>query len=285
MASTASAVPGPVPNFGGGIQYTESPWTGTLDSEARQNIIDILHSKCHSLATLMHAGYRMISQQGYKPSPAPRNGAAKRLAVALDCEMARTEAGNECVQLCAVDILTGERIVDTGVFPVSKVISWNTRWSGMSWPKLKAMQREGKTVKGWTAARSELFRFIDSETVLVGHSLENDLKCLGIIHERVVDTALLTKDAAAEHLGGDCNRKWALKKLSAAFLNMPIQQSSSGHDCMEDTLATREVLLFCLQRPDLLDQWAVEAAIEEERAGNRVGGCSGPSYESVDDFL
>ena len=39
--------------------------------------------------------------------------------------------------------------------------------------------------------RAVLNTVIDSNTILIGHGLENDLKTLRIIHVRCIDTALL----------------------------------------------------------------------------------------------
>ncbi|PLB46177.1 hypothetical protein P170DRAFT_479098 [Aspergillus steynii IBT 23096] len=256
---------------------TGKPWSGPLDKSIRQSFVENLRSKCHSWATLKNTGYRMDpTQKGYQH--APQGGPQKRAAVALDCEMVQTENGQECVQLCAVDMITGEAIVDVGVFPLARVTNWVTRYSGMSWKRLKAMEKKGKTVHGWPSARERLFKYINRDTVLVGHALENDLKTLGIVHDNIVDTSILTKEVVEEHIGV-CGRKWALRKLTAAFVGIAIQNSSSGHDCMEDTMATREVLLVCLLKPDVLEQWAVEAAVEEGRVGN------GPAYGGVEDFM
>ena len=39
--------------------------------------------------------------------------------------------------------------------------------------------------------QARFFQLVCSETFLVGHSLENDLKALRVVHSRVLDTALL----------------------------------------------------------------------------------------------
>jgi len=41
------------------------------------------------------------------------------------------------------------------------------------------------------AIRKALHDIIDTNTILIGHGLENDLKTLRIIHHRCIDTALL----------------------------------------------------------------------------------------------
>ena len=41
--------------------------------------------------------------------------------------------------------------------------------------------------------QEELLRHIHADTIIVGHSLENDLKALRIIHSNVVDTSVVFK--------------------------------------------------------------------------------------------
>uniref|UniRef100_A0A0A0KFV7 Exonuclease domain-containing protein n=1 Tax=Cucumis sativus TaxID=3659 RepID=A0A0A0KFV7_CUCSA len=79
---------------------------------------------------------------------------------------------------------------------------------------------------------------VHKETVLVGHSLENDLMALRISHDLVVDTAVLYKHPR----GG--SHKSALRILAKRFLSREIQQSGNGHDSIEDARATMELALL-----------------------------------------
>lgn len=76
------------------------------------------------------------------------------------------------------------------------------------------------------------------ETILVGHSLENDLLALKISHDLVIDTAILYK-----HPRG-ASYKTALRVLARRFLSREIQQSGNGHDSIEDARATMELALL-----------------------------------------
>ncbi|KAE8356262.1 ribonuclease H-like domain-containing protein [Aspergillus coremiiformis] len=190
-------------------------------------------------------------------------GPARRSAVAIDCEMVRV-AGKmtEVVQVCAVDVLTGEILVDKAVVPTRPVIDWCTRWSGMTHRRLEDMKRQGKAVNGGSEALAEVLKFVDGDTIVVGHALDNDLRALAMHHSKVLDTAIITRDAVTEEMvGAGCQRTWKLKTLCQDFLDKDIQQSSSGHDCVEDTLATREVLLWCVRNPDKLKAWAAKQSI------------------------
>ena len=75
------------------------------------------------------------------------------------------------------------------------------------------------------------------ETILVGHSMENDLLALKISHDLVIDTAVLYKHPRGSH-------KTALRILAKRFLSREIQQSGNGHDSIEDARATMELALL-----------------------------------------
>lgn len=202
------------------------------------------------------------------PTPAYNRDALK--AVVLDCEMVGIlgASGRECselVRVSAVDFLSGELILDTYVSPQGHVICWRTKFSGVNPSVLAEKKREGKLIKGWQAARDLLWQFIDAQTVLVGHSLNNDLAVLGMVHTRVVDSAIVTRVAVAE----DCKRRWALRKLVQQFLVLDIQAGNDGHDCVEDTYAAREVVLWCLRNASRLQVWAADQ--RRVMAGNTKG--------------
>ncbi|KAI9368582.1 hypothetical protein BJX61DRAFT_546402 [Aspergillus egyptiacus] len=199
-----------------------------------------------------------LSRMAHSPSPEANPDA--REAVVLDCEMVGvlpprgTHEISEVVRLSAVDFLTGETLVNTFVEPSpgQRVISWRSKVSGVTASLLEKMKRQGRTVRGWEAARGLLWEFVNSETVLVGHSLNNDLDVLGMVHTRVVDSAIVTRDA----VGRDCGRFWGLKRLAKDLLEREVQTDKSGHDCMEDAFAARELVLWCLRNPDRLMTWA-----------------------------
>lgn len=85
----------------------------------------------------------------------------------------------------------------------------------------------------------EVFRkLVHKETILVGHSLENDLLALKISHDLVIDTAVLYKHPRGR------SHKTALRFLTKRFLSREIQQSGNGHDSVEDARATMELAVL-----------------------------------------
>ncbi|KAI9767185.1 MAG: hypothetical protein M1839_004604 [Geoglossum umbratile] len=203
------------------------------------------------------------------------NGTTKRReAVALDCEMVGVIGGStEVALLSVVDYLTGEVLVNSLVSPTKPVTSWRTQWSGITMAAMTTAITRGETLNGWRGAREELLRHIDAVTILVGHALHNDLNVLRIIHTQVVDSTILAQKAV-----DTTRRQWGLKQLCNELLHIDVQPTSRrGHDCVEDTLAAREVVMWCTSNPQDLKRWAVaarETTMEgtEEGKGSRKGG-------------
>ncbi|KAK8043880.1 RNA exonuclease [Apiospora phragmitis] len=252
------------------------------------------------------------------PNPAQQN---RRAAIAIDCEMvgvrplplphtsttatrstAKTEPqpkpqttlrakrkakakGNSKTKSGARPTQPWER----SELPAGQVTNWRTKYSGANARKLAEARATGQLLPHWRDARAKLLEYMDAETVLVGHSVENDLHMLRLSHGRIVDTALQT---AAAVFGVDHDvypRAWRLKDLTArltgneiqtdtdnnhngtrgggnrpGFSNAPAPANRRGHDCIEDTLATRELALWCLLHPAGLSAWG--AAMRQEMA-------------------
>ena len=192
----------------------------------------------------------------------------RRRAVALDCEMAMVQTttvpykASELIFFCVVDYLTGETLINTHVSPQRKVVDWCSRYSGVTAQTMAEAEAQGQALNGWQAARSELWKYIDADTILVGHSMQHDLDVLRMIHTQVIDAAILTKSAVMV----GCNRVWSLKVLCEELLGMKIQTGGkNGHVCAEDTFAAREVVLMCCQHPERLEAWAtVKRKAQEE---------------------
>jgi DNA polymerase III epsilon subunit-like protein len=198
----------------------------------------------------------------FAPSPSPSRHLPKRRAVALDCEMAGVQGGSsELILVCMVDFFSGESLVNTLVQPTVRVVNWRTRYSGVTRKQMDAAAAQGNTLNGWRAARAALWEHIDADTILVGQSLQHDLDVLRMIHSRVVDAGILARNA----VGPISTRQWGLKTLCQEFLDIEIQNSKKGHDCMEDTLAAREVVLWCIERPQELAAWALVKEEEQRR--------------------
>jgi RNA exonuclease 1 len=71
--------------------------------------------------------------------------------------------------------------MDDGV----EVIDYNTRFSGIT------QEDHSRALLPLASIRQSLDAFINSNTIMIGHALENDLKTLRIVHHQCVDTAIL----------------------------------------------------------------------------------------------
>ena len=172
---------------------------------------------------------------------AAASGPAARL-LGLDCEMCY--AGDE-LQLARVAIVdeTMTPLLDELVVPEAAVTDHNTAYSGIT-PAMLATA---------TLTRAEVVAKVralidgdgDGAAYLVGHSLENDLRALGMAHGRVLDTALLYP------LRLNVLRppaKASLRSLASRYLGRQIQTSAAGHDPTEDAAAAMELALLKLRR-------------------------------------
>lgn len=81
--------------------------------------------------------------------------------------------------------------------------------------------------------QQELRRILPSDAILVGQSLNGDLKALKLMHPYVIDTSVIF------NLTGERRRKSKLKTLTHLFLDQQIQtdEDKKGHDPVEDARA------------------------------------------------
>ncbi|KAE8149230.1 ribonuclease H-like domain-containing protein [Aspergillus avenaceus] len=260
----------------------------TLNASEQEFIHASLVMQCHSLDRLQQQGYIMpvlmdgkenprkttIARANFQEMPRPLlTIRQRRRAVVLDCEMVRVSKGRrEVALLSAVDFLTGEVLINNYVQPTAKVTDWVSKVSGVTPAAMAEAVAKGEAFHGWPAARRALFNFIDSQTILIGHSLNYDLEVLGIYPLMVVDSAILASEAVFG--GSKFKRLYGLKTLSEEFLQLNIQPDNRAHNCLEDTLTTRDVVLSYLWEPERWRVWAGDArakheALERQREARR----------------
>jgi len=152
----------------------------------------------------------------------------------IDCEMCYTVKGLELTRVSVTDYHCNT-VYDTFVKPSSKIIDYNTRWSGVT-------EEDMRNVKTTLQHVQAIFlnKFSD-ETIFIGHSLESDLKALRIIHDCVIDTSVVFP-----HKNGPPYKR-KLKNLMREHLGIVIQSGEAlGHDSTEDANACIKLMRYKL---------------------------------------
>ncbi|MCH0628639.1 hypothetical protein JNB11_01440 [Kocuria palustris] len=157
--------------------------------------------------------------------------------LAIDCEFVGVgpEGRKNALGRCLIVNYYGEVIYDEYVRPKERVTDWRTWVSGVT-PGNMYQAKDVSIVK------QEVMDLLQNR-VLVGHSIHNDLKVLGISMSKqfIRDTATLAEYRA--HSGG---KPPSLKKLAQIYFNIEIQHGS--HSSVED--AQMAMLLFRIRKKD-----------------------------------
>uniref|UniRef100_A0A914I1P4 Exonuclease domain-containing protein n=1 Tax=Globodera rostochiensis TaxID=31243 RepID=A0A914I1P4_GLORO len=199
--------------------------SGTIES--RYNCCDqpLTVQGCDVAPNHITQTQRLSTLRRYVETPRPFGVGDPRSkkVYALDCEMVYTVWGPEVARLSVVDI-TGELILDVIIRPEHRIVDCNTKFSGLNTDQVMAGECD------LHEAQQRLFELVNTETVLVGHSLESDLRSMRLVHRRVVDTSVVYP----HRMGPPYKR--ALKTLAAEITQLIIQDDESGHDSKEDAV-------------------------------------------------
>ncbi|XP_026541464.1 RNA exonuclease 5 [Notechis scutatus] len=151
----------------------------------------------------------------------------------LDCEMCLTDKGSELTRIALVDS-HGQCIMNELVKPKRPIRNYLTCYSGITEKLLGPVQTTLAEIQ------SQLKSILPPDAVLVGHSLDADLRALEMIHPNVIDTSLLYV-----RKGG---KRFKLKFLAAAVLGKEIQSTGQlGHDPTEDAQSALELAQYFIE--------------------------------------
>ena len=128
---------------------------------------------------------------------------------------------------------------------------------------------------------AELRRVIGPDTVVVGHSLDSDMKALRLVHSRVIDTAALYPHPRGAPF------KQSLKSLASKILGVSIQAdaqkdshcpvSSCGHDSIQDAAVALELALVYMRsciREDTDAAASLGSQVRSSDAVSRAWACA-----------
>lgn len=195
-------------------------------------------------------------------------------ALCLDCEMCYTTLGMELIRVTATAFPSGEVVVDTLVRPKGGILDLNSRFSGVfpkhimnaqpyskkpypptpissdslinpsSAPSGNSAEDTLAILPSPEAARSLLLSYIDFETPIIGHALENDLNALRLCHRTIVDTAILFPHQRGLPLRNKL--KWLVEKHLGRMIQVD-GDSPQGHDSKIDARCAGELVRLIIK--------------------------------------
>ncbi|MCO5607725.1 hypothetical protein L7F22_061924 [Adiantum nelumboides] len=156
--------------------------------------------------------------------------------ISLDCEMVECDDKTKgLVRVCAIDA-EYKVLVDMLVKPERPVIDYLTPITGISEADLRHV------TCGFHEAQTAVLALLSLDTILVGHSLHNDLKALKIDHPRVIDTSFLFRFRNKP----ECYNA-GLNSLCKAILGYEFREDDKPHDCVIDATIPMRIVHHVLK--------------------------------------
>lgn len=201
-------------------------------------------------------------------SPPDRNPAKPGLGIiAMACSKVVLSNGqHEVVKIAAIDVLTCRVLMSHLVCTDSnnQVANWHKPVTGLSsFADMEAARQAGyRVLKGWTAARSALFKFIDKETIIVGHNLRSELDALRIIHGRAIDIVKIVEKAAQGPLSKAqvSLDSWCRDVANVATLKK--DDKIFGRDYLMRAFAAREIGLWVVKNREQFEKVAKQKSTD-----------------------
>ncbi|ESO06160.1 hypothetical protein HELRODRAFT_106036 [Helobdella robusta] len=204
---------------------------GMLDHQYMCCQSDISAKGCEVAECHVHEENKLTDLAGYVETTTCKPRKNDDYGVfALDCEMVYTTVGCELARVTVVN-QDLKAVIDDLVKPDNKVVDYNSRFSGIDERDLE------KVTTSLSDLQKKLLSLFNDRTILIGHSLDNDMIALKLIHGKIVDTSVVFP-----HKSGPPYKR-ALRNLSTEILKKIIQDGVNGHNSKEDADTCMELIL------------------------------------------
>ncbi|KAK7263183.1 hypothetical protein RJT34_30769 [Clitoria ternatea] len=151
---------------------------------------------------------------------------------AVDCEMVLCEDGTEgLVKICVVDHNLEVKLNEL-VKPDKGIADYRTDITGVSSQDLEAVTCSLANIQ------KSMKKLLSTGSILVGHSLHNDLRVLKLDYVRVIDTSFIF-----QLVDGSIRRRPSLDGLCQAVLGHKVREPGAPHDCLDDACAAMKLVL------------------------------------------
>ncbi|XP_020080019.1 small RNA degrading nuclease 1-like isoform X3 [Ananas comosus] len=156
--------------------------------------------------------------------------------ISIDCEMVLCQDGTESVvKVCAVD-QNLEVKLNKVVNPNKAVADYRTHITGIS-----AKDLEGVTCS-LVDVQKNLRKLLSHGSILVGHSLYNDLHALKFDYPQVIDTSYIFK-----YMDLPTGASPSLNNLCKSVLGFAVREDGEPHNCLNDARAAMKLVLAKLE--------------------------------------
>jgi hypothetical protein len=262
-------------------------WT-RIGVERQPALVGLFDGMCHLPKHIQHefvphprtflSDYQLPYPSSDFETSSPRDSAKPGLGiVALACSKVALANGlEEIVKISAIDVMSCRILMNHLVctHPIARVKDWRSSDTGLfSWDDMEhARKLNYKVFKGWAAARSALCKYVDKETIVVGHNLRSDLDALRIVHGRAVDVAKVAEKAAKGPLS---KPQLGLDSMCRDFPEITLKSDPEyGRDVLMNAFAIREMALWVMKNTEPFEKKIRQRSLDYQRVMPRAAAAA-----------